>query len=154
MSFLEKEDKQSILDNIFKINVKQINLFDIECNIDEFQNTDILSILTNNLKINHYNYEKCYINNYKLINKNKNNIFKLPLVLIDYIFEFTSYIPKKLVFEIKNYAYFIYIQKLELIIKENNFDLLWYDPSDIDYSWSKKTIDNCTTLIDRIYNYF
>ena len=89
--------------------------------------------------------------NYKCICNNF-TISKIPEVIMDIIKEYLVVEPLATIKKVKMYWFNIYIKKLDSMREEDEFDLMYYGPGEIDYNWSYRRLNMIKSDIDYINN--
>ncbi len=89
--------------------------------------------------------------NYKCICKDF-SIGKLPDVIMNIITEYLMVEPLITIRKAKLYWLDIYIKKLDVMRQEDEFDLQWYSPGEIDYNWSSRRLNMIKSDTEYINN--
>lgn len=78
--------------------------------------------------------------NYKCICK-KFSVGEIPDVIMNIIKEYLIVEPLATIKKVKLYWLNIYIKKLDSMREEDEFDLMYYGPGEIDYNWSYRRLN-------------
>ena len=146
----ENDFLKAIASNVFKFNLVQNGVSSVDCNYKDYPKnykSIITDIVVNDEKLK----KKFAISTKNILCKNLKNFHGIPKILINNIFEYTYELSNNFLEKVRVYSYFNVIDDINKIISENKFDLIWYNPGEIDYSWACDTIKNCNLLIDKIY---
>lgn len=136
-------------ENIYKIKVEQVGIDNIKTNF-HFTYKECVKLIYSNIHILPLNF---LVKKSLLVSKNIKNTDKLNSDCIRYILEYEDiFISEKVIRDIINFWIHKSIIRLLQIIKDNEFDLNWYDIEVIDYKWAVNTIKKARNIIQNIKN--
>tara|TARA_B100001758_G_C18414538_1_gene618462 strand:+ start:4551 stop:5087 length:537 start_codon:yes stop_codon:yes gene_type:complete len=112
---------------------------------------EILTILKKNIELDNLLYEKKKYNALFITSKTTiEHIF--PNEIVKYITDFLPKITKQMVFYCK-WCLLDYTEiKINQVINDNRFNLLWYNYDDLNYKWAKDTINDAKIHLSTIQN--